>query len=350
MNLYSSQKIRSDSIAWPQGDKLPDTVSKKINIEKLKATIDNAFIETDTVKVNLRRTRALVVVYDGNIIGEKYGKGFDRNSKQIAWSMTKSITNALVGILVKQGKLKLEDSAPIASWKLDERRNITLADLLHMSSGLKWEENYGGPSGATNMLFKKKNMGIYAASYPIESKPGEVFEYSSGTTNIISRIVRESVGDDNYYRFPYQELFGKIGMNSIVMEPDAGGTFVGSSYSFATARDFARFGLLYLNDGVWNGEKILSEGWVKFSSTPTKGAKIGQYAAQWWANAGEKNNESNRLYPHVPTDGFLADGFEGQYTFVIPSKKLVIVRLGLTKRDNFDMDKLVADIIDCLPN
>ena len=138
-------------------------------------------------------------------------------------------------------------------------------------------------------------------------------------------------------------------MRSIILEPDAGGTFVGSSYSFATARDFARFGLLYLNDGVWNGERILPEGWVKFSSTPTIGAKRGEYAAQWWTNAGEKNNESNRLYPHVPTDCFIADGFEGQNIFIIPSKKLVIVRLGLTKKDNFDADQFVSKVIDCLP-
>lgn len=348
INLYAASKINTDTIAWPQGDKLPDTGSKKINQEKLQAAINNAFIETDTVKARQARTRAVIVVYDGNIVGEKYGVGFDKNSKQIGWSMTKSITNALVGILVKQGKLKLEESAPVDAWKNDDRKNITLADLMHMSSGLKWEENYGGPSGATNMLFKKKDMGVYAADVPLESIPGEVFEYSSGTTNIISRIIRNKVGDEDYYRFPYRELFAKIGMNSTVLEPDAGGTFVGSSYSFATARDFARFGLLFLNDGVWNGERILPEGWVKFSSTPTTGAKRGQYGAQWWTNAGEKENPSHRPYPNVPTDSFNADGFEGQFIFVIPSKKLVVVRLGLTKTD-FDMNKLVADIVESLP-
>jgi len=348
INLYSAAKPNADTIAWPQGDKLPDTISKKINREKLQAAIDQAFVETDTVRSRQVRTRAVVVAYDGNIVGEKYGVGFDKNSKQIGWSMTKSMTNALVGILVRQGKLKLEDAAPVAAWKNDDRKNITLADLMHMSSGLQWEENYGGPSGATNMLFKKKDMGVYAADVPLESKPGEVFEYSSGTTNIISRIIRDKVGDEDYYRFPYRELFAKIGMNNTVLEPDAGGTFVGSSYSFATARDFARFGLLFLNDGVWKGERILPEGWVKFSSTPTTGAKRGQYGAQWWTNAGEKENPSNRPYPNVPTDSFNADGFEGQFIFVIPSKKLVVVRLGLTKTD-FDMNKLVADIVESLP-
>ena len=347
MNLYRSQKVNTDSIAWPQGDKLPDTISGKINKEKLQAAINSAFTETDTVKAKQKRTRAVAVLYNGNVVGEKYASGFNKNSKQIGWSMTKSITNALVGILVKQGKLKLEDPAPINVWNSDERKTITLADLMHMSSGLEWEENYGGPSGATNMLFKKKDMGLYAAESKLESKPGEVFEYSSGTTNIISRIVRDKVGDENYYQFPYQELFGKIGMNSIVLEPDAGGTFVGSSYSFATARDFARFGLLFYNDGIWNGERILPEGWVKFSFTPPVGAKRGQYGAQWWANAGEKNNPSNRPYPDVPVDAYLAEGFEGQYVFIVPSKKLVVVRLGLTKTD-FDMNKFVSEVIQSI--
>ena len=349
INIYHSKSISTDTIAWPMGDKLPDSVSKKVNIERLSTALDHAFAETDTEKIKLRRTRAVVVLYDGQLVGEKYAPGFDKNSKHIGWSMTKSLTNALVGILIKQGKLKLDDPAPVAVWNGDERKNIKLTDLMHMSSGLKWVEDYGGPSGATNMLFKKKDMGVYAADVPLESKPGEVFEYSSGTTNIISRIIRESLGDQDYYRFPYEALFHKVGMRSMVMEPDAGATFVGSSYSFATARDFARFGLLFYNDGVWNGERILPEGWVKYSSTPALGALEGEYGAQWWTNAGEKNDPSHRSYPNVPVDCFIADGFEGQYIFVVPSKKLVVVRLGLTKSGQFDMDALVSEIISALP-
>ncbi len=343
------KKINADTLAWPMGEKLCVSIPAAINQEKLNIALHHAFAESDTASIKLRRTRAVVVLYNGQLVGEKYAQGFNKNSKQIGWSMTKSITNALVGILVKQGKLTLDEPAPLAEWKNDDRKNIKLTDLMHMSSGLKWEENYGGPSGATNMLFKKKNMGLYAAESPLESKPGEVFEYSSGTTNIISHLVRQTIGDENYYRFASDELFNKIGMNSMVLEPDAGGTFVGSSYSFATARDFARFGLLFYNDGVWNGERILPVGWVKFSSTPTLGAKRGEYAAQWWTNAGEKNNPANRTYPSVPVDCFQAEGFEGQYIFVIPSKKLVVVRLGLTKTDDFDMNTLVSEIINSLP-
>ncbi|MBS1557826.1 MAG: serine hydrolase [Bacteroidetes bacterium] len=344
IKTYQAGLPLPDSAARPQPKDLPN-----LNQSKLKVAIEQAFQETTTEKIKMKRTRAIVVAVNGRIVAEKYAEGFDENSKHIGWSMTKSITNALVGILVKQGKLKIDEPAPVNEWKKDDRKNITLSDLLDMSSGLQWEENYSGPSGATNMLFKEKDMGIYAAGYPLKHKPGESFEYSSGTTNIISRIIRQTVGDEDYYQFPYRELFAKIGMHSLVLEPDAGGTFVGSSYSFATARDFARFGLLYLNDGVWNGERILPEGWVKYSSTPTSGAHRGEYGAQWWTNAGEKINQANRTYPNVPADCFQAEGFEGQYIFVVPSKKLVVVRLGLTKTDDFDMNQLVSGIISALP-
>lgn len=351
VNLYQHPKINSDTIPWPMGDKISGAVSEKINKEKLQAAIDHAFMETDTAHEKLMRTRAVVVVYDGQLVGEKYGRGFDKNTKQTAWSMTKSFNNALVGILVKQGKLKLEDPAPIDAWKNDDRKNITLNHLMQMTSGLRWGEGYSVPvEDATIMLYQKKDMGLYALQQSAESRPGEVFEYSSGTANIISHIIRSKLGDENYYRFPYQELFSKIGMNSIVLEPDAGGTFVGSSYAFATARDYARFGLLYLNDGIWNGERILPEGWVKYSSTPAPAAKQGEYGAQWWTNAGEKNNPANRLYPNVPTDGFLAEGHESQSIFIVPSKKLVVVRLGLTESTaSFDLNKLVSEIIESLP-
>lgn len=350
-NQFRNQKIllaerpliNQDSIAWPSGDLLQDSVQPQIDDDQLRQTLDEAFSEPGQDK--LRRTRAVVVVYDGRIIAERYAEGFNQDSKLIGWSMTKSITNALVGILVKQGKLRLGDPAPIKTWETDDRKNITLNDLMHASSGLAWEENYGGPSGATNMLFKKKDMGLFAAEVPLVHKPGEVFYYSSGTTNIISRIVRETVGDESYYSFPYQELLYKIGMLNTTIEPDAGGTFVGSSYSFGPARDWARFGLLYLNDGVWNNERILPEGWLTYTTTPARGADRGQYGAQFWLNAGAENNPQNRYYPDVPTDLFWADGFEGQNVFIIPSKKLVVVKLGLSQGDYMDDNKFLADII-----
>jgi CubicO group peptidase (beta-lactamase class C family) len=346
INLPRRPKIDQDSVLWPLGNKTSDSTQAGVDMTKINAALDEAFSEPGPDK--LRRTRAVLIVHDEKIIAERYAEGFNEDSKLIGWSMTKSITNALVGILVKKGKLNIDDPAPVAGWAGDDRKNITLNDLMHASSGLEWVENYGGPSGATNMLFKKKDMGIFAADFPVVNKPGEVFYYSSGTTNIISRIVRETVGDENYYRFPYEELFYKIGMFNTTIETDAGGTFVGSSYSYGPARDWARFGLLYLNDGVWNGERILPEGWVKYTTTPAIGADRGQYGAQFWLNAGARNDVNNRYYPDAPTDLFWADGFEGQNVFVLPSKNLVIVKMGLSQGDYMDDNEFLRVIIEAV--
>ncbi len=231
----------------------------------------------------------------------------------------------------------------------DDRKEITLNHLLQAISGLTWSESYFVPtSHFHNMFIRSDDKGAYAASLKLKYKPGEHFEYSSGTTNILSGIIRRTLGDSLYYRFPYERLFYKLGMNSMVMEPDASGTFVGSSYSFASARDWARFGLLYLNDGVWNGERILPEGWVKYTTTPAVPASIGQYGAQWWLNAGAADNAALRKYPDLPTDAYWADGFEEQYVMIIPSHKLVVVRLGISHH-GFDFSGLVNSVIKSLP-
>jgi CubicO group peptidase (beta-lactamase class C family) len=336
-----------DTVSWPAGDRVDTARLAGVNYAALSKAIDFAFAEPGEKK--LRRTRTILVVYDGHIIAERYAEGFSVRSRQIGWSMTKSVTNALIGILVRQGKLKVNDPAPIEHWKNDDRRRITLNDLMHQSSGLAWEENYAGPSGATNMLFKKKDMGVYAAQSPLQVEPGKFFYYSSGTSNILSRIIRETVRDQEYYEFPYRELFHKIGMASMVIEPDAGGTFVGSSYSFATARDWARFGLLYLNDGVWKGTRLLPEGWVTYSSTPAPAAPRGEYGAQFWLNAGAAGNPADRNLPDVPPDLFMADGFEGQNVWIVPSKKLVVVRLSLQQGNPLNENKFLSMVINALP-
>jgi CubicO group peptidase (beta-lactamase class C family) len=200
------------------------------------------------------------------------------------------------------------------------------------------------------MLFKKRDAGIYASHAPLKDEPGKVFYYSSGTTNILSWILRNKVGDSVHHRFPYENLFYKIGMNSMIMEPDAGGTFIGSSYAYATARDWARFGLLFLNDGMWGSERILPEGWVEFTSTPAVGAPKGEYGAQFWLNAGSKGNPENRMYPDVPTDLFWADGYEGQNVFIIPSENLVIVKLSQSSGNYLDDNKFLSEIIRALPH
>lgn len=336
----------SDTVPWPQGDLLSDRIPSNIDTATLNAAIEKAFREEDPKF--MKRTRAVVVVYKDTIIAERYANGFSRQTPLMGWSMTKSLTNALVGLLTGDQKLNLSAAAAVPEWhekKDDPRSAITLNHLMHASSGLDWDEFYGGPSDATRMLFLDADAGAFAAKNNAETNPDAVFEYSSGTTNIISRIVRRTIGDRDYHQFPYRRLFRKIGMHGMVLEPDPSGTFVGSSYSYAPARDWARFGLLYLNDGVWLGERILPEGWVTYTSTPAPATPRGEYGAQWWLNAGERGNPSNRTYPDVPADSFQCEGFEGQYVFVIPSKDLVVVRLGLTQGGDFDMNGLVSGII-----
>ncbi len=320
--------INQDTVRWPMGDMISKTKIEGVDYDALRNALDGAFIDADPSKP--RNTLGVVVVYNGEIIGEKYAEGFNHHSKLMGWSMTKSLTNAIVGTLVKRGKLDLGKPAPVAEWQNDERKNITLNDLMHASSGLEWNESYFLPGDFHNMFMHSDDKGGYAASKKAEFKPNEVFEYSSGTTNLLSKIIRESVGDSVYHRYPYENLFYKIGMYNTLIEPDASGTFVGSSYGYATARDWARFGLLFLNDGVWNGERILPEGWVKYSSTPAPAAPIGQYGAQWWLNAGAQNDPSKSYHPGLPNEEYGAEGFEGQYIFIIPSKKLVVVRLGVS--------------------
>ena len=246
--------------------------------------------------------------------------------------------------------MKVFEVAPIPQWQNDDRKKITLHNLLQASSGLDWSETYFNPFEDFHQMFiKSDDKGGYAASRALKSEPNTVFQYSSGSTNILSRMIRQQVGDVYYYKFPYEKLFYKIGMVNTVIEPDASGTFVGSSYSFATARDWARFGQLYLQDGVWEGERILPVGWVKYTTTPASTAVVGEYGAQWWLNAGAKEDVTKRKYPKLPTDTFWADGFEEQYVMVIPSKKLVVVRLGVSHH-GFEMEEMVTEIIASLPD
>jgi len=280
-------------------------------------------------------TRAVIVVYHGRIVAERYAPGFDRRTRLAGWSMTKGITNALIGILVGQGRLNIYQPAPVDGWQDDQRSRITMADLMHMNSGLRWWEFYGGPSDATRMLFKEKDMGEYAMKSELRHPAGQVFNYSSGTANILSSLIRKTVGEQDYYRFPYEQLFYRTGMYSAVLEPDAGGTYVGSSYCYATARDWARLGVLYLQDGIWNGKRILPEGWVDYTQTGES------YGALWWLN-------KRMRHPGIPVDCYSCEGYEGQYIWVIPSKDLVLVRLAMEHGRRLKPDEFVPDVIGAL--
>ena len=346
MILARQPSRHTDTIPWPMGDKLSGSFPSGVDSSKLKAAVGHVFLEKDTILPV--RTRAVVVLYNGQLICERYASGFSATTKLAGWSMTKTVTGALTGLLATQGKIFPDKPAPVPEWAApnDPRHDITLTDLLHQRSGLKFDEVYSRLSDATRMLFEKADMGAYTASRPLKEQPGAVFYYSSGNSNIISRAIRQSLGDAAYYRFPYEQLFFKLGMYSAVLEPDASGTFVGSSYMYATARDWARFGLLYLNDGFYNGEQILPAEWIAKSIKPATADSQG-YGFQIWLNCG--TDTTIRRFPSAPADMYYADGFESQLIFIIPSKKLVIVRLGLTQHNNFNGDDFLREILSAFP-
>jgi CubicO group peptidase (beta-lactamase class C family) len=317
---------------------LDDQKSVFANNQKLEEALKNHFKDSNPEEPF--GTRAVVVLKDGKLIAEQYAKGFDKDSKQIGWSMTKSIFNALIGIAIQQEELEgLNQTNLFPEWK-DERKNISLKHLLQMNSGLSWNEDYSTVSEATNMLYDKDNMVDFAMNQPMEAKIGKHWEYSSGTSNLLGGILRDRMTNQEYIDFPYKYLFDKIGAPSFILETDASNNFVASSYAWATTRDWAKFGQLFLDDGVVNGEQILPLDWVKFTTEKAKDSK-GEYGAQFWLPTKEE-------YPNSPKDMYFADGFQGQRVFIIPSEGLVIVRMGLTRFDPPNYDELVTDVINSL--
>lgn len=317
---------------------LEDLTSDYADNKILKKAISNHFKDSDPEKPF--GTRAVLVLKGGKLIAEHYSKGFDKDSKQIGWSMTKSIFNSLIGIAIKQGKLEgLNQTKLFPEWK-DKRKNISLKHILQMNSGLSWEEDYSTISEATIMLYDQDNMIDFAMNQPMEAKIGKHWEYSSGSSNLLGGILRDRMSEQEYHEFPYKYLFNKIGAASFLIETDASNNFVASSYAWATARDWAKFGQLFLNNGMVNGEQILPSDWTTFSTEVANDSK-GEYGAQFWL-------PTKKEYPNSPKDMYFADGFQGQRIFIIPSEDLVIVRMGLTRFDHPDYDKLVSDVIKAL--
>ena len=319
---------------FPYGNNEPeDTVFSNIDYDKLNAAVANAF---DKKEIKEKRTRSVIVIYKDKIIAESYDVGFNKKSRILGWSMTKSLTGTYFGILQKQGKINIMNPAPIAEWKTDERKNITLNDLLHMNSGLEWEEDYNKISDVTKMLFQAKDMSQSQAEKPVAFKPNSHWSYSSGTTNLLSGILRKQFKThQEYLNFWYSSLLDKIGMNSAIVETDMAGNFVGSSYGWATTRDWAKFGLLYLHKGNWNGEQLFDESWAKYVATPTNTSN-GQYGAQFWLNA-------DGHFPDVPKELFYCSGYQGQMVAIFPSYDLVIVRMGLS--EDFDFNGFLKEVI-----
>jgi hypothetical protein len=314
---------------------------------QLADVLDWAFAEPDPSR--LRRTRAVVVLQDGRLLAERYAEGFTKDTPLIGWSMAKSVVNALVGILVGKGAMSLDSPLPIDAWPAgDPRRAITLDQFLRMSSGLDFDEDSINPRGGVLfMLLRAPDVPAYAAMSPLAAAPGTRWRYSSATTNVITGAMRRVMGDA-FLAFPRRALFDPIGMHSAVLETDARGNFIGSSFMWATARDWARFGQLYLDDGVWDGERILPEGWVKYSRTPAPAAPDRRYGAHFWLKIADAYRRASPSFA-LPADAFHAVGHEGQFVTIIPSRRLVVVRLGLTRRAGaWAHDEFVARVLHAL--
>ncbi|MFA5774779.1 MAG: serine hydrolase [Ilumatobacteraceae bacterium] len=314
----------ASNTVFPSAEWVVGKPDADVDANRLQSEIDGVIGDRE----NTGTTLAVLAIHRGRLVAEAYSEGTDSNTPLISWSMAKSFTHALVGIAVGDDLLNPDSTAPIEQWRNDGRREITLQHLLNMRSGLSWVEDYVDDkvSNVIEMLFGsgKDDHAAYAIAQPLADAVGSKWLYSSGTTNIICRIIGDVLGDgpgsrDQIFAFINVRLFDALGMKSATARFDLAGTFVGSSYVFASAADFARFGYLYLNDGVWNGRRILPEGWVDHARALTAvdpESGLG-YGAQWWTLPNE-------------TMSLAACGYEGQYIIVAPTRDLVLVRLGKT--------------------
>jgi CubicO group peptidase (beta-lactamase class C family) len=327
----------------------------------LRDLVEEMFV--DPAPEELGHTHALVVVHRGRVVAERYGRRFVSefeelagieadditvDTKHISWSMAKSILHSVVGTLAIDGRLSLDEAPPVPAWSSpgDPRAAITWDHLLQMRSGLQWVEEYydfgaEGVPDVVTMLYgdERADMAGFAAGFPLVQEPGspEAYNYSSGASNIVSAAAGSLIGggEDGMRLWLEERLFAAIGMASATPSFDEAGTFVASSYVDATARDFARFGLLALRDGVWDGQRLLPEGWMDHGRAPRSPDDHFTHGAHWWAR------------PDGRWGMFLADGFEGQRIYVVPELDLVLVRLGKTHTDHSPtMDAHLTRIVE----
>ncbi|MGR9247124.1 serine hydrolase domain-containing protein [Rhizobium leguminosarum] len=328
-------KMQANDALWPEGEGTGNPTDGKI-----AALLADARFAGPAM-------RAIVVVRNGRIVTEAYGPGFSAKTPLIGWSMTKTVNATILGRLMLGGKISFDDDNLLAQWKNDARAKIKVSDLLGMESGLAFNENYGDVADVTRMLYLDPDMVSLPANAPVDAAPGQRFRYSSGTAMLLSRIWMDRVGNPQAaFSYPHDALFAPLGMTSAVFELDARGTFAGSSYLYATAHDWARFGQFLLQDGVWNGQRLLPEGFVGAMRTPTA-ASNGRYSqGQAWLAPGRGSNAGAGL----PEDTFWLTGHDGQSVAIVPSANLVVVRLGLTPSWlDYQPQTLLKAILAALP-
>ena len=312
----------------------------------LKTALDHAFEEPAAPP--FRRTKAVVVVHDGRVIAERYADGIGVDTQLLGFSMTKSVINALIGILTQQGVVTPSFPAPIPEWRAasDPRHEIDVEHLMRMTTGLALDETNSGFDPSSQMVYLHDDMAGFAVKAALIAPTGKRWAYSSPTTELLARIIRDAVGGpEQTLAFAWRELFNPLGMRNVTLEFDGVGTLQGSTYMLASARDWARFGLLYLNDGVVGGRRILQEDWVDFSASATLDT---DYGAGFWTNRSEHENARGRVRLGIPRDAFFASGDLGQRIVMIRSQHLVIVRLGDSVDPTGDirgLGRLVSEVI-----
>lgn len=341
----------------PQAALLPEIAGPGIvapQSPQLAAALDRAFAEP--AEPPFRHTRAVVVMKDGRIVAERYADGIGTETPLLGFSATKSVISALIGILVRDGKLTVDRPVPIAAWQdpHDPRHAITVDQLLRHTAGLALGSSLQASlmsalEPVNRMKYVESDMASYAESIPLETPPVAAWNYHDGNYVILAQLIRNATGGHaaDVMRFAHRELFDPLGMRNVVLEFDAAGTPKGSGEMLASARDWARFGQLYLDDGVAGGKRILPEGWVKYAASPTPHAWVG-YGAGFWTNLGDSYGARYRVDHGWPRDAFLAKGTIGQYVIVVPSQRLVIVRLGRSPNMPLEADgvfDLVRDVV-----
>ena len=336
-----------DSVsAWAEAPPVSGAALDYVDYGALDFTLNEAFEPNDA------NHRAVLVVVDGKIVEERYAEGFSSETPFLSWSAGKSVTATLIGAAALQGYLDINDPAPVAEWQSDpQRARITWNNLLQMQSGLEFTEEYGEiRSDVNRMLFEATDAGAVAAKKDAIHGPGEAWYYSSGTTNLISRTLRQvlEAAGVNYHQFSKDVLFNPIGAATATMETDASGAFIGSSFVYATARDWARLGQLYLQNGEWAGARLIPEDWANYVSTPAN-ASDGQYGAHFWLNRDGADGRE-RFIPGAPEEMYFMAGHEGQYVFIVPSKRTIIVRTGMTRGQRAlpVVAPLIKDILDAI--
>ena len=291
-------------------------------------------------------TRGVVVVHQGRIVAERYATGFTARTPQLGWSMSKSVTSLLLGVVVDQSGVSLSTSDLRPEWRRDERSKITVEDLLRMRSGLAWDETYDLGTTITSMLYDQPDMASFVASQPLAHPVGTVQQYSSGSTTLLCRVLQERTRESA--NLPRTVLLAPLGISSAVWEADASGTPVCSSYLWATPRDWAAIGQFALQDGVWNGRRMLPEGWMRETTTTITppAAEDPNYAGGWWTNL---TGSGSLIDQRLPRDAYWASGHDGQRMYVVPSRELVVVRLGFSpEADDIRTEQLVADVISAV--